>query len=69
MFFHKRERERERERLFIIKLKKKKKEKGEIEKIIRRGWKLKILKHSNQLVYLLKEKKKKINSCKGICLL
>ena len=59
MFFHKRERERERERLFIIKLKKKKKEKGEIEKIIRRGWKLKILKHSNQLVYLLKGKKKK----------
>ena len=55
------EREREREILFIIK----KKEKREKEKV--REWKLKILEHSNQFVYLLK--KKKINSCKSICLL
>ena len=46
-----RERERERDILFIIK----KKEKREKEKV--REWKLKILEHSNQFVYLLKKKK------------
>ena len=51
MSFHLREREREREILFIIK----KKEKREKEKV--REWKLKILEHSNQFVYLLKKKK------------
>ena len=51
VFPSEREREREREILFIIK----KKEKREKEKV--REWKLKILEHSNQFVYLLKKKK------------